>query len=200
MSVDVRDSGEVGLRERKKVQTRRALHRSAVELVAERGLAQSTVEDIAEAAGVSTRTFFNYFPTKESAVLGIHPEEADDVAGRLRDRPAEETPTEAVRGCLREYAERLAADKGLWRLRRSIVLRDPSMFAALASATTAVERAVAVALAERMGVDAAEDIRPMLLTSVTWAAIKVGLSHSREHNLEVSEALDDALTLLDETR
>ncbi|MGO1562494.1 MAG: TetR family transcriptional regulator [Actinomycetaceae bacterium] len=199
MSVDVRDSGEVGLRERKKVQTRRALHRSAVELVAERGLAQSTVEDIAEAAGVSTRTFFNYFPTKESAVLGIHPEEADDVAGRLRDRPAEETPTEAVRGCLREYAERLAADKGLWRLRRSIVLRDPSMFAALASATTAVERAVAVALAERMGVDAAEDIRPMLLTSVTWAAIKVGLSHSREHNLEVSEALDDALTLLDET-
>ncbi|SJM52409.1 Transcriptional regulator, TetR family [Actinomycetales bacterium JB111] len=197
--MDVRDSGEVGLRERKKVQTRRALHRSAVELVAERGLAQSTVEDIAEAAGVSTRTFFNYFPTKESAVLGIHPEEADDVAGRLRDRPAEETPTEAVRGCLREYAERLAADKGLWRLRRSIVLRDPSMFAALASATTAVERAVAVALAERMGVDAAEDIRPMLLTSVTWAAIKVGLSHSREHNLEVSEALDDALTLLDET-
>jgi hypothetical protein len=59
---------------------------------------------------------------------------------------------------------------------------------------------VAVALAERMGVDPAEDIRPMLLTSVTWAAIKVGLSHSREHNLEVSDALDDALTLLDETR
>jgi AcrR family transcriptional regulator len=200
MSVDVRDGGEVGLRERKKVQTRRALHRSAVELVAERGLAQSTVEEIAEAAGVSTRTFFNYFPTKESAVLGIHPEEADYVAGRLRDRPVEETPTEALRACLREYAERLAADKGLWKLRRSIVLRDPSMFAALASASTAVERAVAVALAERMGVDPAEDIRPMLLTSVTWAAFTVGLSHSREHNLEVSDALDDALTLLDETR
>jgi AcrR family transcriptional regulator len=69
------------LRERKKVETWTAIHEAAASLAQQRGLEQATVEVIAASAGVSPRTFFNYFPAKEDAVLGLRgpvldPEEA----------------------------------------------------------------------------------------------------------------------------
>lgn len=61
----------VSLRERNRLDTWAVIHDEASGLACEHGLAQTTVEAIAEAAGVSKRTFFNYFPTKEDAVLGV---------------------------------------------------------------------------------------------------------------------------------
>nr|WP_245534372.1 TetR/AcrR family transcriptional regulator [Xylanimonas cellulosilytica] len=60
------------VRERKKRERRRALIDAAQALVRERGLDGVTVEEISAAAGVSTRTFFNYFASKDDAVLGVH--------------------------------------------------------------------------------------------------------------------------------
>ncbi|MBD8079310.1 TetR/AcrR family transcriptional regulator [Cellulosimicrobium arenosum] len=60
-----------GLRERKKRRRRDALVDAAQSLVLERGLDAVTVEDVCEAVGVSPRTFFNYFPSKDDAVLGL---------------------------------------------------------------------------------------------------------------------------------
>ena len=90
------------LRERKKLATRHALRRVALDLVAERGFAHVTVEDIAQEAEVSARTFFNYFPSKEAAILGIDPERVEALRQRLADVPAGETPLEAVRSVLVE--------------------------------------------------------------------------------------------------
>ena len=61
----------VSLRERKRIDTYQALHDAAAELVLAKGLPHVTVDEIAERAGVSQRTFFNYFPTKEDAVIGV---------------------------------------------------------------------------------------------------------------------------------
>ncbi|SKA96427.1 transcriptional regulator, TetR family [Agreia bicolorata] len=60
-----------GLRERKRANTAEAIHVAAAELVLERGLDATTIDAISERADISPRTFFNYFPTKEDAVLGI---------------------------------------------------------------------------------------------------------------------------------
>jgi len=74
------------LRERKKVETWSAIHEAAASLAQERGLEQATVEAIAESAGVSPRTFFNYFPSKEDAVLGLHEPVLDPAeAAKLTD-------------------------------------------------------------------------------------------------------------------
>jgi AcrR family transcriptional regulator len=77
-----------GLRERKKVKTRRAIQREALRLFLDRGYEQTTVEQVAEAAEVSVSTFFRYFATKEDVVL------TDDYdplfLAELDNRPADE--------------------------------------------------------------------------------------------------------------
>jgi AcrR family transcriptional regulator len=70
----VSDEGEPGLRERKRRATRRAILLAAIGVVRERGLEGTTVDEISRIADISPRTFFNYFPTKEDAILGEGPE------------------------------------------------------------------------------------------------------------------------------
>ncbi len=62
---------EPGLRERKKLQTRRAIHEAALQLIDEQGLEATTIDQICGAADVSSRTFFNYFPSKAAALLQL---------------------------------------------------------------------------------------------------------------------------------
>lgn len=61
-----------GLRERKHLETRNRLEEAAVTLVMKDGLDKTTIDAISEAANVSPRTFFNYFDSKEDALLGVH--------------------------------------------------------------------------------------------------------------------------------
>ncbi|GAA2079487.1 TetR family transcriptional regulator [Pseudolysinimonas kribbensis] len=69
---------EPGLRERKRLATRRAILLAALQLVGERGLEATTVDEISRIADVSPRTFFNYFPSKEAALAGEGPQMPDD--------------------------------------------------------------------------------------------------------------------------
>src|ERR1700729_118396 len=86
------------LRERKKIATRRLLRKAALDLGAQRGFMHVTVEDIAEAADVSPRTFFNYFPSKEAALFGADPERI----ARMRERVVYQAPGEPALSALRQ--------------------------------------------------------------------------------------------------
>jgi AcrR family transcriptional regulator len=68
---------ELGLRERKRLATRRAIQLAALELATERGFDRVTIDEISHVANISPRTFFNYFPSKESAIIGEVPELPD---------------------------------------------------------------------------------------------------------------------------
>src|SRR6476659_8286192 len=63
----------IGLRERKRAQTRRRLEEAAIGLALRDGLDNVTIEAISERAEVSRRTFFNYFDSKDDAILGVSP-------------------------------------------------------------------------------------------------------------------------------
>src|SRR3954463_13039253 len=90
----------LGLRERKKLKTRRAIQEHALRLFQARGYDATTVEQIAAAAEVSPSTFFRYFPPKEDVVI---PDESDPlIAESLRRQPAGLSPVEALRATLRE--------------------------------------------------------------------------------------------------
>lgn len=86
-----------GLRENKKLRTRRLLAATALELFLERGFDAVSVADVAAAAEVSKPTLFRYFPSKEDLVLDRFADHQDEAARLVRDRPVGETPVAAVR-------------------------------------------------------------------------------------------------------
>ena len=168
---------QVSLRERKKLATRRLLRRAALVLVSERGLANVTVEDIAEAADVSPRTFFNYFPSKEAVLFGSEP----DRAALLREGIATSAPgqpaIDALRTVLVADAEAradelrsLGGDPADWVRRMKMARIDPQVRAAHAAQMAMIERAIADGLADRLGADPDSDPYPMVL-----AAASVGI-------------------------
>ncbi len=77
------DVVEPGLRERKRLATHRAIQLAALKLVHDRGLDTVTIDDISRVADISPRTFFNYFPSKEEALVGDGPSFPSDEAVEL---------------------------------------------------------------------------------------------------------------------
>ncbi len=174
------NEGSGGRRDRKKQATRRALRNAALELVAERGFAQVTVEDIAEAADVATRTFFNYFPSKESAVIGADPERIEELRTSLLARPPAESPLQALRWVTVEYAaaideefDDLGEGRQAWFRRFCIVREDPDLLGAYVGHSCEVERSLVQALSARLGKDPAYDPYPALVTATVLAAVRV---------------------------
>jgi AcrR family transcriptional regulator len=178
-------SGEsrVSLRERKKLATRRSLRRVALDLVAERGFVHVTVEDIAEAADVSPRTFFNYFPSKEAALFGANPERVGALRERLVHEAPGQTALEALRvvlvgeaQALAEELDELGGDPAFWLKRMKAAHVDPHLRAAQAAHLAMVERVVADALAERLGADPEHDPYPVLLAGAAIGVMRATMT------------------------
>jgi AcrR family transcriptional regulator len=105
----------------------RALQAAAVELVGSRGFAAVTVDDIATAAGVSRRTFFNHFPTKAAALFDPDPQDAERLEALLAavPRPA---PGAGAWAALREVCVAFAAGhERVLGVRRRLVTDDPEL-------------------------------------------------------------------------
>src|ERR1700743_1564750 len=192
-------------RERKKLATRRLLRRAALELVAERGLANVTVEDIAEAADVSPRTFFNYFPSKEAVLFGGDPERAAE----LREGVASEVPgkpaLDALRVVLARDSEAMAAelrslggDPADWLRRMKIARADPHIRAAHAAQMSMLERAIAEGLAARLGADLETDPYPGVLAAAAVSMVRACLTFwaGSSGASSLGQLIDDAFMAL----
>jgi AcrR family transcriptional regulator len=164
-----------GLRERKKLATRLALHESALRLVAERGLDAVSVDDIAERADVSPRTFFNYFASKVDAVVGLDPAAPRRSCDAFTRRPASETPVEALRAVHRETATEMAREPELWPLRMQVIDAHPVLVQQLIASFAESERMLAEAIAERTGTRVGVDVYPTLLASVQACVMRTAL-------------------------
>src|ERR671929_2130349 len=90
-------SQELGLRERKKQQTRQLIADTARRLFAERGFEQVTVAEVARAADVSEQTVFNYFPTKEDLVYWRLGSFEEELLATIRERQSGESALAAFR-------------------------------------------------------------------------------------------------------
>ena len=165
------------LRERKKAATRRALRRVTIDLVAERGFAHVTMEDIAQAADVSVRTFFNYFPSKEAALFGTDPDEAAALPGRVAREAPGESAVHALRSVLADGVRARAAELAeLWLNQGKVLRTDPHLRAAQAAQMADLERALAEGIAERLRTDPEQDPYPGLLAAVAAGVFRSSLS------------------------
>jgi AcrR family transcriptional regulator len=177
-------SESTSLRERKKLATRRALRRVTLDLVAERGFGHVTIEDIAAAADVSPRTFFNYFPSKEAAVFGTDTERTESLRRRLIFQASpDESALAALRAALVAEARARAEDIGdlggdttTWLCRIKAAHVDPSLRAAVSAHMASVERAIADALAERLGTDPEQDPYPTLLAATGSGVLRAAMT------------------------
>ncbi|MBZ4318448.1 TetR/AcrR family transcriptional regulator [Streptomyces huiliensis] len=140
----------LGLRERKKIQTRQAIRAAAYRLFEEQGYDATPVDQIAEAADVSPSTVFRYFPTKEDIVLT---DEHDPLLGALlRSRPVDEPPLRAIRNTILEgMRDILGSDSPEMRVRNRLIRDVPSLRARSGEGMGGTARLLCTVLAERTG-------------------------------------------------
>lgn len=192
-------SETIGLRERKKAQTRRALTAAAIRLSIERGSPDRvTVEEISEAADVSPRTFFNYFSSKEDAVLGVDPERRTELRAELELRPADEAPIEALRAALLSTAEGIDENAELWAQRLQLVREHPTLSAGYVASFADFERGMVEAMAARLGLDPDADLYPAVVVATALTIMRVTVKHwqATDADTPLADLLDVAFDQL----
>jgi AcrR family transcriptional regulator len=166
----------VGLRERKKAETRVALASAALRLAVARGPDRVTVDEIADAAGVSPRTFFNYFGSKEDAILGNSSASTSRLVEELAARPADESPLVALRAAMHAGVDHLESDPDDWIARNRLVRGYPALAVRYAARLADLEREVVLEIARRTGLDADRDPYPGVVTGAAMAGARVALT------------------------
>jgi AcrR family transcriptional regulator len=161
------------LRERKRTRTRLMIQTEALRLFAEKGYAQTTIEEIADAAAISPRTFFRYFPSKEDVVLW---DEYDPVALDLTAaRSVGEPLAEAFRAVMRETLGGLYRnDPERLRARIQLAYTVPEVRARFLDAQTHGIEGLAAWVAEARGADV-DDLSLRVAGSALLAAVSVAL-------------------------
>jgi AcrR family transcriptional regulator len=190
-----------GLRERKKQQTRDAIHRAAMRLFAERGFEATTIADIAAAADIAPRTFFSYFASKEEAVFPKFPEALDDFDRALRERPPGTTALEVLREWLVSAARMYSSNLEDLRLEARLRRESPAVAACDLRQQRQFEGRLAEAVADDFG-EPVDALRPRLVAAATVAALQASSAKADailEQNPEAAEALmADPIAFLDD--
>jgi AcrR family transcriptional regulator len=192
-------------RERKKRATRLALKLAALDLVATRGFASVTVEDIADAVDVSVRTFFNYFASKEAAVVGDDPELTEAMGAELVRLPPELSPLDALRSVMFQRLQAISddidlsgEDHAVWSRRFGVVQSQPEVLLAYTKHLTVVEKTLTDAMVRRLGGDEHLRLYSSLVTTCTLGAMRVAVMSWRGEGgtvslVELAEAAFDVL-------
>ncbi len=154
-----------GLRERKKQKTRDTIVRVALELFNERGYEQTTIAEIADAAEVSPRTIFAYFPSKEDIVFCDMPEMEARLAKALRERPEGATALDV----LREFILGSLTPDSTKGLQKCVVASDETLQRNERARFAPFERLMTEAIAEDLDAGP-DDIRPQMVAASILAA------------------------------
>ncbi len=171
MSVTAADQG---LRERKKSATRQALHAAAVRLAIEHGADRVTVEAIADEAGVSRRTFSNYFASKEQALLHGDHQRMRALVEVVRARPAGEPPWQALMHAAEEFYRTLGDLDPQWAAQVRLVRSQPALAAEQVKTYAALERELGAEVARRRPDEPA--LRTRLMAATFLASLRVAVA------------------------
>lgn len=175
-----------GRRERKRRETRERIEAAARTLFLQRGFDAATIEDITEAADVSKRSFFDYFPSKEDVVFAWQDAFADGIAAAVATRPLDEPVIRVVEESLAS-AILASADPQSMAL-FDLIRSTPALRARDHLKYSKLEQKLGEALAARAGSDEGERFRMRLLAAVVVAAMRTG--GDRWHGMDSKLPLD----------
>jgi AcrR family transcriptional regulator len=167
----------LGLRERKKLRTRREIAEAANHLITEHGIEHVTIEQIAAAADVAPRTFFRYFDSKEDAFLSDHRDKLATFRAALLERPANEGALTAVRTALLGLADIYEIDRDEVLCKARLVAESPGLHLRSLELHADLQQSIADAIATRMHVDLADDMRPAVIAAAVSGALQAALGH-----------------------
>jgi TetR/AcrR family transcriptional regulator, regulator of mycofactocin system len=196
-----------GLRERKKQQTRVAIHQAAMRLFAERGFEATTIADIAAAADIAPRTFFAYFASKEEAVFPKFEPMFADFDRAMNERPEGTTALAALREWIVQAAQQHMGDVDGARLEAQLRRESPAVAACDLQHMRRFERRLAEAVGEDFG-EPADALRPRLVAAAAMAALQASsdaadvimetdADKARELMADPVAFIDDALRFLE---
>jgi AcrR family transcriptional regulator len=181
-------AGNPGLRERKKLELRRALSRAALRLAMELGPENVRIEDITGAVGVSYRTFANYFGSREEAIVAVAVDRVARTVELFRARPLGEPLAEALAiaftrphpdparaagtgtGTDTDARDGAPEQAETWLPRLRELLVAPMLSGAYLAGRSSTERSLAEAIAERTNTDVARDLYPRALAAAVLGA------------------------------
>jgi AcrR family transcriptional regulator len=168
----------MGLRESKKLQTRQAIAATAMRLFVTRGFDHVTVGEIAREAGVSEKTVFNYFPTKEDIFFDEVPERLEALSDAVRARRSGQSLLEAMHELHAKQCGRLASP-GFAHFAR-VIEESPALQAKEIEVMAQYTDHLAAAIREELGIRPADaQIAANLLMGVHWQVFR----NAREHAL-----------------
>lgn len=154
---------------RKRELVRQEIASAAWERFDARGYEATTVDEIARAAGVSRRTFFRYFSSKEDVVVETSDALAEDFLATFARRPADEPSLLAIQRALQAVVESRLADAGQARAIIHLLRESRTLRRAMLERHARMEERLAALLAERTGANLRTDPTPALMAFVTRA-------------------------------
>lgn len=184
-----------GLRERKKEATRQALHEAAVRLAVEHGPERVTVEAIADAAGVSRRTFSNYFEGKEQALLYSDQRWLRSLLELLDTRPQDEPPWQALSTTAQSLVSDRAADPR-WVEQMRLLRRHPSLLREQVAIYGRAEQALSDRIENRLPDGPHRDLAGRIMAATFLSALRVAVQQwLQQPDDSLGSILRTALTL-----
>lgn len=160
----------VSMAQRKRQLVADELTQAALDLLADGGFDAVTVDEIAAAAGVSKRTFFRYFASKEDVVVQFLAALGAVMCEELAARPVGEAPSLALRHAVWRCVEDCAGHEDRARKVVRLVLSTPALLARFLERQAQWRDGLAVRLAERLGMDAGSELYPRLAADMALAA------------------------------
>ncbi|TCP54135.1 TetR family transcriptional regulator [Tamaricihabitans halophyticus] len=192
------ESSNVAVRRggRRRSTSRAALEHLAFELFDERGFEDTTIEDIAAAAGIGRRTFFRYFPSKNDVPWGSFDEQLDVMRARFAACPAEMPLLDAVREVVVDFNRVDQAEVPWLRRRMRFILTVPALQAHSTLRYADWRLVVAEFVGERLG-EPADALRPQAIAHATLGvAIAAYQQWLADPTVELTQLLDTALRAL----
>jgi AcrR family transcriptional regulator len=167
----------MGLRESKKLQTRQAIAATGMRLFVTRGFDHVTVGEIARETGVSEKTVFNYFPTKEDIFFDEVPERLEALTDAVRARRPEQSLVETMHHLHAKQCGRLASP-GFAQFSRTIA-ESPALQAKETEVMAEFTDHLAATIREELGIHPADaQIAANLLMSVHWQFFRNARAHA----------------------